>query len=354
MSKSTDLRAVDTRRKQSYNLPPQIEDRRELRDTLPWWPGFVKTARKFLRNPLSATGIGLILVFVAIALLAPWLAPPRQGLDPLLIPQDTSIRSSFPVPPNMDAWNTFPPDWKLHPLGTTGSSQFDLYYGVIWGTRTSFEVAVIIVGLSLLVGLLIGSVAGFTGGIVDDFLMRVVDIFLALPFLVLVVVLSIVLGTLPYINILGLHITIAGVWIVVAAIILVNWVTYARLVRGDMLSAREKDYVQAARAAGASNRRIIFRHLLPNIIYPVLIYASLDFGSQVVTVAALSFLGLGSPLGYADWGQLVNNAQGWVGGGTQYWFVLAVPAVAISLFVLAFNLIGDAVRDIFDPHLQKR
>jgi peptide/nickel transport system permease protein len=333
-----------------------VGGRRELRDILPWWPEFVKTSQRFVTNPLSSTGIALIVLFLALAVAAPWLAPPRPGLDPFQIPQDNTITTSDPQAPNTDAWKTFPPDWHLHPLGTTGSSQYDLYYGVVWGTRTAFEVALIIVGLSVLIGLLIGSIAGFVGGLVDDLLMRLVDIFLALPFLVVVVVLTVVLGSLGSINLLGLRISVTGVWVVVMAITLVNWVTYARLVRGDILSAREKDYVQAARAVGAGSLRIIRRHLLPNTIYPILVYASLDFGSQLVTVAALSFLGLGSPLGYADWGQLINNAQSWIiqGGGTKYWFVLVIPAVFISLFVLAFNLIGDAVRDIFDPHLRGR
>lgn len=346
----------DDDRERSRTAAIPASERRELRDVFPWWPGFVKTSHRFLKNPLSSTGIALIVLFLAIAVAAPWLAPPRPGLDPFQIPQDVTITTSDPQAPNTAAWKTFPPDWHLHPLGTTGFSQYDLYYGVIWGTRTAFEVALIIVGLSVLIGLLIGSIAGFAGGLLDDLLMRLVDIFLALPFLVVVVVLTVVLGSLGFINIFGLRITVSGVWVVVMAITLVNWVTYARLVRGDILSAREKDYVQAARAGGASNFRIIRRHLLPNTIYPILVYASLDFGSQLVTVAALSFLGLGSPLGYADWGQLINNAQSWIiqGGGTKYWFVLVIPAVFISLFVLAFNLIGDAVRDIFDPHLRGR
>jgi peptide/nickel transport system permease protein len=309
-----------------------------------------------LNNPLSATGIALILIFLAIAIAAPWLASPRPSLDPYQIPQDLNISSSFPQPPNADAWQTFPPNWQLHPFGTTGTSQYDLYYGAIWGTRTAFKVALIIVGFSLMIGLLIGSLAGFAGGLIDEALMRLVDVFLAFPFLVAVVVLTVVLSQFPPIYIPILHIAMTGVWVVVVAITLVNWVTYARLVRGDILSAKEKDYVQAARAVGASNFRIIRRHLLPNTIYPVLVYASLDFGSQLITVAALSFLGLGSPLGYADWGQLVNNAQQWVvqGGGTQFWYTLMVPAVFIALFVLAFNLIGDGVRDIFDPQLRGR
>jgi len=361
MAKSTEVRPakVDKQPPALSLIAPEVRERRarrELRDILPWWPSFRKTSRRFFTNPLSATGIAILLLFLIIAIAAPWLAPPRPSLDPYQIPQDLNISSSFPQPPNAAAWQTFPPNWQLHPFGTTGTSQYDLYYGAIWGTRTAFKVALIIVGLSLLIGLLIGSIAGFAGGLVDEALMRLVDVFLAFPFLVAVVVLTVVLSQFPFVNLFGLHITITGVWVVVVAITLVNWVTYARLVRGDILSAKEKDYVQAARAVGASNFRIIRRHLLPNTIYPVLVYASLDFGSQLITVAALSFLGLGSPLGYADWGQLVNNAQQWVvqGGGTQFWYTLVVPAVFIALFVLAFNLIGDGVRDIFDPQLRGR
>ncbi|MBI1742279.1 ABC transporter permease [Candidatus Acetothermia bacterium] len=339
---------------------PQVEPyrpRRELRDLLPWLPGFLKVGRRFLTNPLSVTGLTLIAFFAFVAIAAPWLAPPPPGSnDNLEIPQDFNFTVAFPQPPNDAAWQIFPPDWNLHPLGTTGNNQYDLYYGVVWGTRTAFTVGLVVIGVSLLIGLFIGSIAGFLGGLIDEVLMRIVDIFLIFPFLVAAVVLTVVLSSFPYIPIFGYHLVLHGVWVVVLAIALVNWTTYARLVRGDLLSAKEKEYVQAARAVGASGTRIIVRHLLPNTIYPVLVYASLDFGSQVLTVAALSFLGLGAPLGYADWGQLINNAQSWIihGGGTQYWYVLVVPAVAISLFILGFNLIGDAVRDIFDPHLRGR
>lgn len=340
------------REPESPGAPPQ----QALWDIWPWWPVFLKTVRRFGTNRLAVIGLTLIVFFTLIALAAPWLAPPIPGRDPYSIPQDFHIRSPFPQPPNWAAWQTFPPNWHLHPLGTTGASQYDLYYGVVWGTRTAFKVALIIVGLSLLIGLSVGSVAGFVGGIVDELLMRVVDVFLVFPILVAGIVLTVVLSSFPYISVLGLHLTVQGIWVVVLAISLVNWVTYARLVRGDMLSAKERGYVYAARALGASDLRIICRHLLPNTIYPVLVFASLDFGSQVIYVAAFSFLGLGAPLGYADWGQLVSNAQNWIiqGNGLQYWYVLIMPAAFISLFVLGFNLVGDAVRDIFDPHLHGR
>jgi peptide/nickel transport system permease protein len=298
-------------------------------------------------------GLTLILLFVLVAAAAPWLAPPLPDHNPYEIPKDFAIGTPFPQPPNWTAWQAFPPDWRLHPLGTTGSDQYDLYYGVIWGTRTAFAVAGVIVGFSMLIGIVLGCLSEYFGGFLDNIIMRVVDILLALPFLVLIVVLSVLLGAFPSIDLFGFHWNIQRLWIAVVAITLGNWITYARLVRGDLLSDKEKDYVLAVRSIGAGDAHIMIRHLLPNIIPSVLIYASLDFGSQALTVSALSFVGLGAPIGYADWGQLVNNAQNWIIHGKEYWYVLVVPVVFIALFVLGFNLLGDAARDILDPRAQR-
>ena len=233
---------------------------------------------RYLRTPLSLTGFTLILLFGLVAAAAPWLAPPLVNKNAYEIPKDFAIGSPFPQPPNWSAWQTFPPDWHSHPLGTTGSDQYDLYYGVIWGTRTAFTVASVIVGFSMLIGIILGCLSGYFGGLLDNFIMRVVDILLALPFLVLIVVLSVLLGSFPSINLFGFHWNIPRLWIVVVAITLANWTTYARLVRGDLLSEKEKDYVLAVRSIGAGDVRIIIKHLLPNTIPSVLIYASLDFG----------------------------------------------------------------------------
>src|SRR5438132_5414841 len=228
-----------------------------------------------------------------------------------------------------------------HPFGTT-EEQFDLYYGVIWGARTAFVVALTVVASAVGVALLLGSLSGFYCGWIDEIVMRVTDIFLAFPGLILAVVIVAVLGQ----NVRNAVIAIAAV----------EWPTYTRLLRGEFLRVRDMEYVQAARALGSGDLRIIARHVIPNTVYPLLILASLSLGGIVITFAALSFLGLGAPPGYADWGQLISLSHNWIAGipghALEFWYTLIVPGVAIFLFVLGWNLLGDAFRDIFDPRLQ--
>jgi peptide/nickel transport system permease protein len=169
--------------------------------------------------------------------------------------------------------------------------------------------------------------------------MRITDIFLAFPDLVLAVVIVAIKGP--------------GLTNVMFAVAAVSWPSYARLIRGDVLTIKERDFVAAARALGATDTRIILRHIIPNSIYPVLIVASLSTGSVVITAAALSFLGLGAPVGYADWGQLISMSRNWIMGSSgnvfEYWHTIAIPGITIFLFVLGWNLIGDTLRDILDP-----
>jgi peptide/nickel transport system permease protein len=138
------------------------------------------------------------------------------------------------------------------------------------------------------------------------------------------------------------------------AISLFGWMTYARVIRGSILSVKEKEYALAARMIGAGNMRILFRHLLPNAIFPVIVIASMRIGSYVLTFAALSFLGLGAQLGYADWGQMISFARNWIPSLADHWYIVAFPGTAIVLFVLAWNLVGDILRDIFDPRMRVR
>ncbi|MDE2491304.1 MAG: ABC transporter permease [Elusimicrobia bacterium] len=285
--------------------------------------GIWKTLR---RKPMSLLGFALIGAFLAVALAAPWIArPPAGSRNPYIIPQ--SGYSPDPEPPS-----------KAHWFGTT-EQQYDLYYGMVWGTRTAFKVAAEVVGLSVIVGVLLGGAAGFYGGWVDEAIMRFTDVVLAFPDLVLAVVIVAILG--PSLE----H--------VMYSVMAVSWPSYARLMRGDVLSVKERDYVAAARALGASDARILFRHIIPNAIYPVLVVASLSTGSIVITAAALSFLGLGAPVGYADWGQLISLSRNWIMGSAgnpfAYWHTVFIPGAAIFLFVLGWNLLGDAVRDILDP-----
>ncbi len=289
--------------------------------------GWHRTLRRFRRNPLSVLGALIVAFFVVVALLAPFLAHPTER-NPFMIPH--SGYASDPHPPGPG-----------HPFGTT-EEQFDLYYGVIWGTRTAFVVALSVVATAVAIALVLGSVSGYYGGPLDELVMRVTDIFLAFPGLILAVVIVAVLGQ--------------SVRNAVIAIAVVEWPTYTRLLRGEFLRVRDMEYVQAAQALGGGDLHIIARHVIPNTIYPMLILASLNMGGIVITFAALSFLGLGAPIGYADWGQLISLSHNWIVGTAgdpfTFWYTLIVPGTAIFLFVLGWNLLGDAFRDVFDPRLQ--
>lgn len=283
------------------------------------------------KNPLSLLGVSLILFFAIIAIFAPLIAPPPEGhFDVYQIPRDGF--SPIPQPPSDE-----------HIFGTT-EGQYDVFYGVIWGTRTAFQVGIIVMGITLIIGIFLGSLAGYFGGIIDEVIMRITDIFLAFPSLILAMAITVALG--PSIN------------SVMLALVTVSWPVYARLIRGDILSTREEDFVEAARGIGASNLRIITRHVLPNSIYPALVMASLDIGAVVLAAAALSFLGLGAPEGYADWGQLIQFSRNWIvgtpGNTFAYWHTVMIPGLFILFFVLGWNLLGDALRDILDPRLSKR
>jgi len=286
------------------------------------------TFLKLIKNPLGLIGLVLLVFFVVIGILAPVLAPPAWEHEPYRIPRDGY--SSVPKPPSPE-----------HPFGTA-EGQYDIYYGIVWGTRTAWTVSLVVVSISALIGIVMGSVAAFYGGVLDEVLMRITDIFYAFPFLVGAMVLTTILGR--------------GLTNVMVALVALGWMGYARLIRGDILQIREADYVQAARAAGASSLRLILRHILPNAIWPVVVQGTMSMGSIVITAAALSFLGVGAPVGYADWGQLISYARNWIlglyGNPLAYWYVVIYPSIAITLFCLSWNLVGDALRDILDPRLR--
>jgi peptide/nickel transport system permease protein len=287
-------------------------------------------ARQLVKNPLSLIGITILVVFAIVAIAAPLIAPTPEGHDPYIIPRDGY--SATPQPPSEE-----------HTFGTT-EGQYDIFYGVVWGTRTAFRIGLIVMGIVLLIGIALGSLAGYFGGILDEVIMRITDIFLAFPALILAMAIVAVIGP--------------SVTSVMIALTTVSWPSYARLIRGDILQLREEDYIEAARGLGAPSRRIILRHVLPNAIYPTLVMASLDIGAIVLAAAALSFLGLGAPEGYADWGQLTSFARNWIvgppGNPLKYWYAVTIPGLFILFFVLGWNLLGDAFRDILDPRLARR
>ncbi len=312
-------------------------------------PENYRIVKGLLKTPASILGFILIGLFIIIALAAPVLAPP-VGNDPYRIPRDGY--SSEPRDMGTE-WkvNTPPlPFWWQPIMGTTqwthllGTSegQYDIYYGIIWGTRTAFKTGLIVVIATFLLGVIIGSVSAYYGGTVDMVIMRVVDVFLTLPFILAALIMAAVLT--PKI---GKSLVPA-----IIALITFGWMGYSRVIRGDILSIKERDYIMAARVIGAKDGRILFRHILPNAIFPTLVLASLAIGDVVLSFAALSFLGIGTQIGYADWGQVLSFARNWIGSLDQYWYIVVWPGLILVLFVMGWNLVGDALRDVLDPRMR--
>jgi peptide/nickel transport system permease protein len=206
-------------------------------------------------------------------------------------------------------------------------------------------VGLLITGCSLIIGLTVGATSAYYGGWVDEVIMRLVEVFQAFPFFLAAITLATILRTRPQFQ---------GTEAAVLALIAFGWMGYARLVRADVLSVKQREYVWASRSLGASDGRIVTRHVLPNSIFPVMVLASLDIGTIVVTFAALSFFGLGVPPGYADWGQMISGARDRIPSLAQDWYIVVFPGIAIVLFSLAWNLVGDAFRDLLDPRLTGR
>lgn len=263
-------------------------------------------------NPLAAIGVVLVIVFVIFAVFAPWIAPQ----DPAAIDLPTRLNSVS----------------HAHWLGTDELGR-DVLSRIIYGARISMLVGSCVVLASLGLGLIVGSIAGYYGGAIDRFVNVVLmNAFLSFPGILIAIAFIAFRGP--------------GVFNLVVALSLGGWVGYARLVRGQVLAAREREFVEAARALGASDLRIIVRHILPNIIQPVIVQAAIGMAGAILAEATMSFLGLGVPPPTASWGTMLND-------GRVYLFeaphLVIFPALAVMLAVLSFNFIGDALRDYLDP-----
>lgn len=298
--------------------------------TYPRLKEFTFLMHRVLRNPSAVVGLIILFFFIAVALAAPYIAPPKYEHNPYKIPHKGF--STIPKPPSEN--NIF---------GTT-SGQYDIYYGVVWGTRTMFKVVLIVIVCTVIIGVIIGTISGYFGGIIDEILMRITDIFFTIPGLILALAIVVAFGR--------------GIDKIMIALILVRWRNYARIMRSSILTIRDLDYVQAARVIGVSNVKIMLRHIIPNSIYPVMALAFLDIGNIVLSAAFFAFLGLGESQSFADWGQMVALARNYVVGPPddpfRYWYTVFYPGMSIVLFVLSFNLIGDALRDALDPKMRRR
>lgn len=269
-------------------------------------------ARGARYNLLATFGAVMVCAFVLMALLAPWLAPQ----DPASIDLPARL-----TPPSAAHW-----------FGTDELGR-DILSRVIYGSRISMLVGLGVVSISLFVGLVVGCIAGYYGGAIDRFFNVVVmNAFLSFPGILLAIAFVAFLGP--------------GIFNLILALSIGGWVGYARLVRAQVLAAREKEYVEAARALGATDWRIIVRHILPNIIQPVIVQAAIGMAGAVLAEATLSFLGLGVPPPTASWGSMLNDARAHLFDAPH---MVMFPAAAVMLAVLSFNFIGDALRDYMDP-----
>lgn len=303
-----------------------------------------------LKTPASIAGMLLISMFVVISFAAPLIAPPVEGDDPYKIPRDGY--SAEPQPMGSAWTRNVPPlpfwykpimktDEWVHIFGTA-QGQYDIFYGIIWGTRTAFKTSLTVTIITLILGVLVGSISAYFGGWVDNVIMRIVDVLLILPGLLAALILAAVL--IPRIG--------RSLIPTMTALIAFGWMGYSRFIRGDILSVKERDYVMAARVIGVKDNRILFRHILPNAIFPTLVLASLAIGDVVLAFAALSFLGIGTDIGYADWGQVLSFARNWITSLNTYWYIIAWPGLTLVLFVMGWNLLGDALRDVLDPRMR--
>ncbi len=273
-----------------------------------------------LKNPTTVGGLILIVLMIAMAVFAPLLTEPNTP-DPYQMPRDWGAIAE-------------PPGTPGHPLGTTNVGG-DVLYGVIWGARTSLRLSVLVVSITVVVGVAVGSLAGFRGGKVDEVLMRIVDVFLSIPELIFALAIAAVLGP-SFRNI-------------ILALAVVFWVKYARIMRAQVIHVKENEYVDAARVIGDSPWRIYRKDVLPNAITPVVVQATLDMGNIVLVGATLSFIGL-SEAGIAEWGVLVSEGQAGISAGR--WWASTFPGLMVFLWALAFNLFGDGLRDILDPRTE--
>lgn len=278
---------------------------------------WVEVWRRLKRNKMAVLGLVILIILVLLAVFADVIA----NYDNVVIKQNLAHRLQGPS--------------AAHWLGTDEFGR-DIFARLVHGTRVSLQVGIVAVGISIIIGGILGAVAGYYGGKLDNIIMRIMDIFLAVPSILLAIAIVSALG--PSIINLMLAISISSV------------PSYARIVRASVLSIRDQEFIEAAKAIGASNTRIIFRHIIPNSLAPVIVQATLGVASAILSTAGLSFIGLGIQPPAPEWGSMLS-------GGRQYlryaWWVTTFPGVAIMITILSLNLLGDGLRDALDPRLKQ-
>jgi len=275
--------------------------------------------RKFRQHRLALVGLGILIFLVGVALIGPIFLP------------------FTPVPPRPDhiVFTGRPPS-LAHPFGETGGLQADVLMLVVNGARTSLFLGFTSMAIGVAIGTIVGAVAGYVGGFIDNLMMRIVDVMLSLPLLFVILVVARFFKDAK-----------DNVWSIIIVFGLFSWMGVSRLVRSLFLSIREREFVEAARAVGVGDRRIIFKHILPNAFSPVIVVASLLIGANISGEAFVSFLGFGVNPNTPTWGNVLSNALTFIAQGNWWWPLF--PGLAIILAVLAVNFVGDGLRDAFDP-----
>lgn len=286
-----------------------------------------RKTQQFISNRLNLAG----LFFVSLVVFAAVFAAPIRivAFDWSITVQPFSIAPYSPTEQNL--FNRLAAPSLAHPMGTDQLGR-DILSRVLHGARISLRIAVIVVSITLIIGTAVGVTAGYFGGWVDEALMRLVDVLLAFPGLLLALVVAGILG--PSLN------------NIMIALAVVGWTQYARVIRSETLSVKEKEYMQSAQLMGVSTPRLLVRHALPNVITPVIVLATMDLAYVILGTAGLSFLGLGAQPPTPEWGTMLASGRDYV---TTAWWIVNFPGLAIMILVLGFNLLGDGLRDVLDP-----
>lgn len=275
--------------------------------------------RKFKQNQLSMVGLGIIVFLVVVALIGPFFVP---------YPDDATgavhVRNKLQAP----SWD--------HLFGTDNVGR-DIFTRVIVGARTSLLAGLVVILMAVTIGTTLGAIAGFKGGWIGEVIMRITDVFLTIPELILAMAVAAALGP--------------GLFNVMMAVSLAWWPGYCRLTRASIISLRETQFSEAAQSLGASDKRVLFNHLLPNALPVILVKASMDIGFAVLTTAGLGFIGLGTQPPTPDWGQMISEGRKYI---REAWWFSTFPGFAILLTVVGFNLLGDGLRDVLDPRSRKK